>query len=160
MNLTVQQVDLSYGASANDPVYHYHSDYDSYHWMTTYGDPGWAIHVAAGQFLGVLAMNLIDRPLLPLNVATYASELSLYYQRLLTAVEASSLDLDLSPVNDAVAGFVKIANEFMPFATGLAENDPKLKAINTRLKTFGRGFITQGGLPGREFYKHSMFPLY
>lgn len=139
-------------------MYHYHSDYDSYHWMTTYGDPTWALHIAAGQFLGVLAMNLVERPLLPLNVVTYASELSKYYQQLLSAVEASGLDLDLGPVSTAITGFATIANKFMPFAAGLAEDDSKLKAINTRLKTFGRGFITQGGLPGREFYKHSMFP--
>lgn len=149
------QVDLSYGASANDPVYHYHSNYDSYHWMTTFGDPGWAIHVAAGQFLGVLALNMVERPLIPLNVATYATSLATYTQTLQAAVQASGLNLDLTLLNTAVTGFATIANKFMPYATGLSADDATLKAINTRLKTFGRGFLDSDGLPGRTFYKHS-----
>lgn len=158
--LTVIQVDLSYGASANDPVYHYHSNYDSYHWMTTFGDPGWAKHVAAGQFLGVLALNMVERPLIPLNVATYATSLATYTQTLQTAVTASGLNLDLTLLNTAVTGFATIANKFMPYATGLSADDATLKAINTRLKTFGRGFLNQDGLPGRAFYKHSTLSLF
>lgn len=149
------QVDLSYGPSANDPVYHYHSNYDSYHWMTTFGDPGWAKHVAAGQFLGVLALNMVERPLIPLNVATYATTLATYTKTLQAAVQTSGLNLDLTLLNTAVTGFATIANKFMPYATALSADDKTLKAINTRLKTFGRGFLNQDGLPGRSFYKHS-----
>lgn len=153
------QFDFSQGPTADDPVYHYHSNYDSYHWMTTYGDPGWAYHVAAGQFLGILALNMIDQPVIPLNVATYAKSLATYLTTLQGIVKTSKLDLDLSLLGTAITGFAGIANQFMPYATGLSETDSTLKAINTRLKTFGRGFITQGGLPGRPFYKHSMSPV-
>ena len=33
----------------DDPVYHYHSNYDSYYWMTAWGDPGFHVHKAMGQ---------------------------------------------------------------------------------------------------------------
>ena len=32
-----------------DPVYHYHSNYDSYHWMAKFGDPGFTTHKSMAQ---------------------------------------------------------------------------------------------------------------
>lgn len=37
------------GGGPDDPVYHYHSNYDSYHWMATYGDPGFLSHQSMAQ---------------------------------------------------------------------------------------------------------------
>lgn len=152
---------MGFGPSGEDPVYHYHSNYDSFHWMSTYGDPTWNYHVAAGQFLGLLALNLAERPLLPLNVSTYTQELWVYYQDLNAVVEASGLGLKLEPVHRAIEAFGIIADKLMHFAGRLDVNgDPdghsKYKAINNRLKSFERGFVSQGGLPEREFYKHCM----
>lgn len=33
----------------DDPIYHYHSNYDSYHWMATLGDPGFLAHKSMTQ---------------------------------------------------------------------------------------------------------------
>lgn len=152
---------MGFGPSRDDPVYHYHSNYDSYHWMATYGDPTWNYHKAAGQFLGLLALNLADQPLLPLNVTAYAEALWKYYDSLDEVVEASSLELDIEPVRRAVKGFALIARRLMKVAGTISDHhggDWKRKAVNNRLKTFERGFVSQGGLPGREFYKHCMLP--
>jgi N-acetylated-alpha-linked acidic dipeptidase len=43
------QIDMGSDQGEHDPVYHYHSNYDSYHWMTTYGDPGFLVHKAMGE---------------------------------------------------------------------------------------------------------------
>lgn len=139
-------------------MYHYHSNYDSFHWMSTYGDPTWNYHVAAGRFLGLLALNLAEQPLLPINVSTYARELWRYYQDLNKVVEASGMELKLEPVSHAIKAFEIIADKLMHFAEKLdVHGDPsKYKVINNRLKLFERGFVSQGGLPEREFYKHCM----
>lgn len=147
---------MGFGGSDQDPVYHYHSNYDSFHWMCTYGDPTWNYHVAAGQFLGLLALNLAEQSLLPLNVSTYTQELRSYYQELNTKVEASGLKLKLEPVHHAIEAFGVIADKLMHFAK-LDVDGGHHKAINDRLKSFEKGFVSQGGLPEREFYKHCMF---
>lgn len=36
----IAAIDMGAGGGPNDPVYPYHSNYDSYHWMATFGDPG------------------------------------------------------------------------------------------------------------------------
>lgn len=152
-------MDMGFGPSQTDPVYHYHSNYDSFHWMSTYGDPTWNYHVAAGQFLGVLALNLAEQPLLPLNVSTYTEELWSYFEDLTTTVESSSLKLELEPVDHAIKAFGRIADKLMQLAKGLDghgghNDDWKYKAINNRLRMFEKGFVSQGGLPTREFYQH------
>ena len=37
------------GGGPDDPIYHYHSNYDSYHWMATYGDPEFLSHQSMAQ---------------------------------------------------------------------------------------------------------------
>lgn len=74
----VPSLDLGFTGGPADPVYHYHSNYDSFHWMTTYGDPGFAYHRTAAQVLGLLTAKLADEPLLSFEAATYASELDRY----------------------------------------------------------------------------------
>jgi len=36
----------------------YHSVYDSFHWMDTYGDPSFAFHKAAADLIGTMAIML------------------------------------------------------------------------------------------------------
>jgi N-acetylated-alpha-linked acidic dipeptidase len=36
----VPSVDMGFHTAKPGPVYHYHSNYDSFYWMDTYGDPG------------------------------------------------------------------------------------------------------------------------
>lgn len=154
---------MGFSASPKDAVYHYHSNYDSFHWMSTYGDPTWNLHVAAGQFLAVLALNLAEQPLLPLNVTTYAKSLWYYYSQLEKVIKASTLELELEPLHHAIKAFEETAAMFMDFAGRLDGHRSRhdhwmYKAINNRLKSFERAFVGQGGLPNREFYKHCMSP--
>jgi N-acetylated-alpha-linked acidic dipeptidase len=37
MHINFVKMDLGFYNGNTDPVYHYHSNYDSYHWMSTYG---------------------------------------------------------------------------------------------------------------------------
>jgi N-acetylated-alpha-linked acidic dipeptidase len=42
-------MDMGATGGDSDPVYHYHSDYDSYHWMKTFGDPEFLAHKSMTQ---------------------------------------------------------------------------------------------------------------
>lgn len=54
----VSSIDMGSDPGPTDAVYHYHSDYDSYHWMATYGDPGFLTHKAMGQYLTLMGRSL------------------------------------------------------------------------------------------------------
>lgn len=47
----VASLDSGFGSTLSDPVYHYHSVYDSQAWQERYGDPGFYRHVCCPQNL-------------------------------------------------------------------------------------------------------------
>src|SRR5438876_8361421 len=49
----------------------YHSMYDSYHWMTTFGDPGFREHQAVARLVAALAARLANDDVLPLDYAAF-----------------------------------------------------------------------------------------
>ncbi|PHH70593.1 hypothetical protein CDD80_5898 [Ophiocordyceps camponoti-rufipedis] len=71
-------IDVSFKNSQDSPVYHYHSNYDSFHWMETYGDVGFRYHVAMARLLGILVAELSNSIVLPFGAADYADALTSY----------------------------------------------------------------------------------
>ncbi|PPQ63412.1 hypothetical protein CVT24_004922 [Panaeolus cyanescens] len=79
--LGVASSDQGFGITPTDPVYHYHSIYDSQSWQERYGDKGFHRHVAVAQHLGLLGLRIIDSIVLPLNTTQYALELEEYLDK-------------------------------------------------------------------------------
>lgn len=152
---------MDFGADGgpNDPIYHYHSNYDSYHWMENFGDPGFETHVAIGQYLSLLGYHLASDEIIPFDVNNYETQMNLYLDELKDVIKDSSMNLDLSQLEDAIDVFGQAANE----ATDLKEkaasggDEDLVDTVNSRFRDFERGFVSQGGLTGREFYKHVIF---
>ncbi|KAI0463470.1 hypothetical protein LJB42_002465 [Komagataella kurtzmanii] len=77
-HLGIPSLDIGFIAGKGDPVYHYHSNYDSYHWISTSGDPGFEYHNVLAKYLGSLVLNLSEREVLYLKLHDYATELLKY----------------------------------------------------------------------------------
>lgn len=155
----IASIDMGAGGGPNDPVYPYHSNYDSYHWMATFGDPGFHTHKAMGQYLTLLLYHMVNDPVLPLEPADYIPELNTYLTALNTTIAASNLTVDLSPLTSAINTFSTQARAFEALRT-LAiqtENADLLTVQNHKARDFSRGFTSQGGLPTREFYQNTIF---
>lgn len=154
----ISSLDIGSGGGPSDPVWHYHSNYDTYHWMSTYGDPGFLQHSAMGQYLALLALHLADDEVLPVDVQNYAVELRAYRDDLVDFLEEYDAKLDLSELSDAIEVFAKRADEakaLEKYAVGLGDEE-FIRVVNHKYRDFQRGFISQGGLPGREFYRHAI----
>lgn len=147
------------GDTATDPIYHYHSDYDSYHWMTTYGDPGFKTHKSMGQYLTLMAYHLASDDVLPLNPENYVAQMDIYYDDLRDTIDEAGADIDTSELREAIDTFAEQAHE----ATDLMQqamdtgDEALLQVVNHKYRDFQRAFTSQGGLEGREFYKHVLF---
>ena len=74
----VPSIALTFAPAENDPVYHYHSNYDSYRWMTLYGDPGFKYHKAMAQMMALTLVNLVENIVLPFRASEYADALNSY----------------------------------------------------------------------------------
>ncbi|KAF2622625.1 N-acetylated-alpha-linked acidic dipeptidase-like protein 2 [Macroventuria anomochaeta] len=155
----IAAIDMSAGGGPNDPVYPYHSNYDSYHWMTTFGDPGFHTHKAIGQYLTLLLYHMVNDPVVPLQPADYVKELNTYLTALNTTIASANATVDLSALVDAISTFETLAQQFNDLRDqAVANNDTALiTAQNHKARDFSRGFTSQGGLPTREFYQHTIF---
>lgn len=154
----VSSLDVGAGGGPGDPIWHYHSNYDTYHWMSTFGDPGFKVHAAVGQFLSLLALRLVDDEVLPFDLPNYAVELRKYYGELkkLIGGDADGATLNTDELAAAIDVFERRANEVKALETlARSRNDAELiKVVNHKYRDFQRGFVSQGGLPTREFYRH------
>jgi len=157
----VASIDMGAGGGPDDPVYHYHSSYDSYHWMATFGDPGFHTHKAIGQYLSLLAYHMASDALLPLEPAAYVPELTSYLAELSETITSASTNetIDLSALESSIEVFSDSASQFNALREqALSSNDTSLlTVVNHKARDFSRGFTSQGGLPGREFFQHLIF---
>ncbi|KAJ3493673.1 hypothetical protein NLG97_g4583 [Lecanicillium saksenae] len=71
-------IDMGFKGGPNGPVYHYHSNYDSFWWMDKYGDPGFAYHRSMAQLLGILMAELTENLVIPFQAAEYVDALGTY----------------------------------------------------------------------------------
>ncbi|KAH9859773.1 hypothetical protein IAQ61_011554 [Plenodomus lingam] len=143
-----------------DPIYHTHSNFDSFHWMLNYADPGFLMHKAIGQFLTLMVFHLADDEILPLEPSNYGPEMRGYFRDLeqLLHSENSSTETDLSLLENAITAFEIAAQDFDLRRHQAAFNGSELlRELNGKARDFSRGFVSQGGLPDRKFYQHLIF---
>lgn len=69
-----------------DPVYHYHSIYDSFYWMDKFGDPGFVLHNAMAQYYGKLLLRASGFEFSPLSPDIYAKKVEGYLSEALKKV--------------------------------------------------------------------------
>ena len=173
----IPSVDLGFGPSANSPVYHYHSNYDSFAWMDNYGDPEWHYHVAITKVWALFAASLVETPIIHLNATDYASGLATYLSSVKTLAvsspNASINALSFPTLDAAISSLHTAATAFDAHATALAaelgEDVPwwkwwqkvklylEVKKVNGKYKYFERKFLYPEGLDGRTWFKHVVF---
>lgn len=159
----MSSLDVGAGPGRRDPIYHYHSDYDSYAWMSRFGDPTFGTHKVMGQYLTLLAYTIASSDILPLQPTNYGTQMTRYLASLETVLATAkgkangTVTLDLTPLRQAIETFNASATALQAQIQSNPTNPQTISNINSKLRDYQRGFISQGGLPGREFYKHVVF---
>jgi N-acetylated-alpha-linked acidic dipeptidase len=127
--------------------------------MERFGDPGFHTHKAMGQYLTLLLYHMVSDPVVPLEPADYIPELTKYFVALNLTVASSNYTIDLSPLQASITAFSTAAAQFESLrAHAISTNNTALIAVqNHKARDFSRGFTSQGGLPTREFYQHTIF---
>ena len=169
-HLGVPSLDMSFGGDYGV----YHSAFDSFHWMASFGDPTFAYHVAAAQLWGTIAMRLADAEALPFDYTDYAMQVREFFAESVKTAKRRrlSVEFDEKAMTDAVEAFIKEAArvEKSRQATVLeiertrAEaNDrhprslERLRRINDAMLAVERAFTDDRGLQGRPWYTHQIY---
>lgn len=171
----IPSLDIGFGAGPKDAVYHYHSNYDSFHWMDRFGDRGWHYHVTISKIWAILAATLSETPILPLSARDYANGLGKYLNDVKEKVKehSTSLSFDFHDLDKATKKFQKAAARFDAYTDELkgrlGEGVPwwkwwkkvklyyEVRKVNAKYKTLERQFLYPGGLDNRPWFKHVVF---
>ncbi|KAI0375808.1 Zn-dependent exopeptidase [Pilatotrama ljubarskyi] len=121
---------IGFQSTLQDPVYHYHSVFDSERWMETYGDPGFGRHVAIAKHLGLQTVRLADAIVLPINTTHHALELGHYLDKVESIASTTSLDVDFSGLRSAIHSLQKASHKLDHEKT---KAEKKLKKLLRRL---------------------------
>lgn len=80
-HLGIPSLDSGFSSGKDSPIYHYHSNYDSYHWMEKYGDKDFVFHNLMAKFYGLIALELSEREVFDFKLGTYADYLIEYFKK-------------------------------------------------------------------------------
>ncbi|BEJ14845.1 hypothetical protein CspHIS471_0406120 [Cutaneotrichosporon sp. HIS471] len=165
----VAATDFSFKGGPRDPVYHYHSVYDSHTWMRKYGDTTFTRHAEGSRIIGLVLLRLADALILPLNTTQYARDLVYYRER----VVALGSRVDLEPLGEAIGHLQRasakldiereellkrLRKALSKWCWGRRQEIRKIlkeiRNVNVKLRDFEKGFISTEGITDREWYKH------
>src|SRR6059058_4111008 len=161
-HLGVASTDMGFGGDYGV----YHSAYDSFYWMSHFGDPDFRYHVAAAQLWGTMAMRLADAPALGFNYTDYANQIREYFDESTRLAKHRHLEsaIDEKSINDAVKNFseeaMRLEKERQKLVAGADKSSSsaaKLRRLNDALMGAERAFIDERGLRGRPWYKHEIY---
>jgi N-acetylated-alpha-linked acidic dipeptidase len=171
----VASLDFGFGRGENDPVYHYHSNYDSFAWMEKYGDKGFLYHQACAKLWALAAAQLVESPLLALNATDYSLGLGSYLDHIKPAADnlPDKIPFDFGSLDRAISEFQESAKAFDAYAADLqsqlGDHVPwyhwwkkvrlwfQIRVANAKYKGIERAFLYQPGLDGRNWFKHVVF---
>jgi N-acetylated-alpha-linked acidic dipeptidase len=152
----------------------YHSAYDSFYWMSKFGDPTFAYHVAAAQVWGTIALRLANASVLPFDYTDYGAQVRDFLtETSRTAARRRLADsFDAKALSEAIKDFMEEAarvdrrrrEAIIEFDMASAANNDasrraaeRVRRINDALINTERALTDARGLRGRPWYKHQIY---
>ncbi|HEY0004893.1 MAG TPA: M28 family metallopeptidase [Pyrinomonadaceae bacterium] len=169
-HLGIASLDMGFGGDYGV----YHSAFDSFNWMSKFGDPGFHYHVAAAQLWGTIALRLANADGLPLDYTDYASQIRAFLVEVQRAAARRKLSesFDAKAMTDAINDLAEEAaridkrrletvEEIEKSRVQANDTHPRavarLKRINDALVAAERALTDARGLRGRNWYKHQIY---
>lgn len=91
-HLGIPSSDISFNGGKGDPIYQYHSNYDSYYWMANIADKGFVYHNLMAKYLGLVTLELSQKEVIPFGLNKYANALKEYFKTAAASVPEEWLD--------------------------------------------------------------------
>jgi N-acetylated-alpha-linked acidic dipeptidase len=138
----------------------YHSIYDDFYWMKTFGDPTFAYHAALAKLLGTATLRLDEADVLPLDYPAYAGEIA----RAASGLAARAQEAGVA--NDKTKAVVDSSALLTASATRASQALQKARGtlpaavqdrINRELVQIEQSLLEPGGLTNRPWYKHTIY---
>jgi N-acetylated-alpha-linked acidic dipeptidase len=141
----------------------YHSMYDSYDWMTRFGDPGYKAHRAGAQLVAVILGRLANSDLLPLDYANFGTEMTALVAQLDSGIAKQqwTTSVTTQALKDALDRFTAVARVYGTArdnaVRGGGVDSSKAQRVNQALMQVERRLTRPEGLVSRPWFKSLQF---
>ena len=136
----------------------YHSMYDSYDWMTKFGDPKYAAHKAGAQLVSVILGRLANSDILPLDYASFGVEMSALVSQLDSGLTKKQWTVSTQGLRDALDRFTGVARVFNTArAAATTIDSARATRVNQALRQVERRLTRPEGLVSRPWYRSLQF---
>ena len=151
----------------------YHSVYDDFYWMEKFGDPEFVTHATAARLYALIAMRAASADVVPLRFIPYGEALreAVDDLRRIVTRKARAIESDTARPPVALEGLPRLVGSIKAFEAqaatldgateALAHRDgvapAQLSRVNDALIKIERAFLMPNGLPGRPWFRHSVY---
>ena len=138
----------------------YHSMYDDFFWMNRFGDPGYRYHGLMTRLWGALGMRLANAEVIPYDFAAYGDSIRSFYHALDQETDVGSR-IESSSFEESVSEFRTAGQELnQSIAAAIATrriSAAGAERVNRALMQVERNWLNPEGIPGRPWFKHSLY---
>lgn len=138
----------------------YHSAYDSYRWMSEFGDPAYRAHAGAARSAGTLVARLANAAVIPYDYVGTAGQLADLIEALEQPILERGWAVDLTPLRDAAESLRAAADAFgaaRDAALSAPAEPAGWQAANQALLRVERRLTRPSGLVGRPWIRSLLF---
>jgi N-acetylated-alpha-linked acidic dipeptidase len=142
----------------------YHSMYDSYDWMTRFGDPAYKAHRAGAQLVSVILARLANSEIIPLDYVAFGTEMSALVAQLDSGLSRKQWTVSTQGLKDALDRFTGVARVFastrdsaVAHARGGGLDATRAARVNRALMQVERRLTRPEGLVSRPWYRSLQF---
>lgn len=161
----IASIDLAFEGSD----YPKDSCYDTFGWVTKYGDPDFSYHHALANVVSRLALKYSDEPVIDFNLDGYVKLLGSYVEDLERYVKKTQKEwqLDLSPIKQGIDALEKSSENYKNWlkdwqSIATQGGEPPILTVhrmswNARMTNFDKHLLDRNGVPNRNWFKHVLF---
>jgi N-acetylated-alpha-linked acidic dipeptidase len=138
----------------------YHSAYDSYYWMSKFGDPGFKYHATAGRISALMVLRLANADVLPFDYVEFARTVRGFLPPIQRAMTHRGWQLTIDTIRAATERLERAAAELANTRdSALARNPSKEQLVraNAALMRVERALTRVEGLHGRPWYRNLVY---
>ncbi len=139
----------------------YHSQFDSYHWMATFGDPTYAYHAASGRVAAAMVLRLADAEILPYDYVEFARDMRIHMGTTQKTADAKKWTLDASALGTSIDALEHAATTFAAARDSVLAKGSPTKAVSTRtnaaLLLVERALTRPQGLKTRPWFRNLIY---
>jgi N-acetylated-alpha-linked acidic dipeptidase len=136
----------------------YHSVYDNYAWFVMNADPTFVYEQEMARVFGLEVLNMADTDVLPYDYVTYGRELAAYLDAAQKRAQDTGISaLDFSSAKAAAQKLTGAAQQVKQKQEHFGGSAEQLTALNAQLRAVEADFLSDQGLPGRPWFRHTIY---